>query len=147
MDQTGDKIRNEGHEFGTVTGRPRRCGWLDLVVVKYAAALNSLDHLAITRLDILDSFDELKICVGYTIDGKAVKGFPADLKKLAQCQPVYETMPGWKEDISGIREYDQLPAAARAYVERIAAVTGVPLGIVSVGPNRDQTIALDEMYK
>ena len=147
LDQTGDKIRNEGHEFGTVTGRPRRCGWLDLVVVKYAAALNSLDHLAITRLDILDSFDELKICVGYTIDGKPVKGFPADLKKLAQCQPVYETMPGWKEDISGIREYNQLPAAARAYVERIAAVTGVPLGIVSVGPNRDQTIALDEMYK
>lgn len=147
LDQTGDKIRNEGHEFGTVTGRPRRCGWLDLVVVKYAAVLNSLDNLAITRLDILDSFDELKICVGYTIDGKPVKGFPADLKKLAQCQPVYETMPGWKEDISGIREYNQLPAAARAYVERIAAVTGVPLGIVSVGPNRDQTIALDKMYK
>lgn len=147
VDATGDAIRQAGHEFGTVTGRPRRCGWLDLMVVKYAAALNSLDYLAITRLDILDTFDELKICVGYEIDGQAVKGFPADLKKLAQCKPVYEILPGWKEDISGIREYDKLPAAARKYVERIAEVTGVPLGIVSVGPNRDQTIALHEMYK
>lgn len=147
VDATGDAIRQAGHEFGTVTGRPRRCGWLDLVVVSYAAALNSLDYLAITRLDILDTFDELKICVGYEIDGQAVKGFPADLKKLGQCKPVYETLPGWKEDISGIREYDKLPAAARKYVERIAEVTGVPLGIVSVGPNRDQTIALHEMYK
>lgn len=147
VDATGDAIRQAGHEFGTVTGRPRRCGWLDLVVVSYAAALNSLDYLAITRLDILDTFDELKICVGYEIDGQAVKGFPADLKKLGQCKPVYETLPGWKEDISSIREYDKLPAAARKYVERIAEVTGVPLGIVSVGPNRDQTIALHEMYK
>lgn len=147
VDATGDAIRQAGHEFGTVTGRPRRCGWLDLVVVSYGAALNSLDYLAITRLDILDTFDELKICVGYEIDGQAVKGFPADLKKLGQCKPVYETLPGWKEDISGIREYDKLPAAARKYVERIAEVTGVPLGIVSVGPNRDQTIALHEMYK
>lgn len=147
VDATGDAIRQAGHEFGTVTGRPRRCGWLDLVVVSYAAALNSLDYLAITRLDILDTFDELKICVGYEIDGQAVKGFPADLKKLGQCKPVYETLPGWKEDISSIREYDKLPAAARKYVERIAEVTGVPLGIVSVGPNRDQTIVLHEMYK
>lgn len=147
LDEMGDKIRNEGHEFGTVTGRPRRCGWLDLVVVKYAAGLNSLDYLAITRLDILDSFEELKICVGYTLDGQAVKGFPADLNKLAACQPVYETLPGWKTDISGIRKYEDLPEAARKYVERIAEVTGIPLGIVSVGPNRDQTIALHEMYK
>ena len=147
LDEVGDKLRNEGHEFGTVTGRPRRTGWLDLMVVKYAAGLNSLDYLAITRLDILDKFEELKICVGYTLNGKEVKGFPASLKTLAECQPVYETLPGWQTDISGIRKYDELPEAARRYVERIAEVTGVPLGIVSVGPNRNQTIVLEEVFK
>ena len=147
LDEVGDKLRNEGHEFGTVTGRPRRTGWLDLMVVKYAAGLNSLDYLAITRLDILDKFEELKLCVGYTLNGKEVKGFPASLKTLAECQPVYETLPGWQTDISGIRKYDELPEAARRYVERIAEVTGVPLGIVSVGPNRNQTIVLEEVFK
>ncbi|MBS6333545.1 MAG: adenylosuccinate synthetase [Veillonella sp.] len=135
-----------GHEFGTVTGRPRRCGWLDLMVVKYAAGLNSLDYLAITRLDILDTFKELKICVGYKLNGKDVEGFPANLKDLEACEAVYETLPGWETDISGIREYDKLPENARKYVERIAEVTGVPLGIVSVGPNRSQTIDLVNVF-
>ena len=147
LNEVGDNLRNLGHEFGTVTGRPRRCGWLDLVVVSYAANLNSLDYLAITRLDILDSFEELKICVGYELNGKRVEGFPASLKDLEACVPVYEILPGWKTDISGIRTYEELPEAARKYVERIAEVTGVPLGIVSVGPNRAQTINLVEAFK
>lgn len=146
LNEIGDRLREAGHEFGTVTGRPRRTGWLDLAVVTYAAGLNSLDYLAITRLDILDGFDEIKICVGYQLDGKEVKGFPADLKQLDRCQPIYETMPGWKTDISGIRNYDELPENARKYVERIAEVTGVKLGIVSVGPNRNQTIVLEEVF-
>ena len=146
LDETGENLRKLGHEFGTVTGRPRRCGWLDLMVVKYAAGLNSLDYLAITRLDILDTFKELKICVGYKLNGKDVEGFPANLKDLEACEAVYETLPGWETDISGIREYDKLPENARKYVERIAEVTGVPLGIVSVGPNRSQTIDLVNVF-
>lgn len=146
LNEIGENLRNLGHEFGTVTGRPRRTGWLDLMVVKYAAGLNSLDYLAITRLDILDSFKELKICVGYKLNGKDVEGFPANLKDLEACEPVYETLPGWETDISGIREYDKLPENARKYVERIAEVTGVPLGIVSVGPNRNQTIDLVKIF-
>lgn len=146
LNEIGDTLRKTGHEFGTVTGRPRRTGWLDLVVVSYAAGVNSLDYLAITRLDILDNMDEVKICVAYELNGKRVDGFPASLKDLAECKPVYETMPGWKTDISGIRNYAELPEAARNYVERIAKVTGVKLGIVSVGPNRKQTIVLEEVF-
>lgn len=147
LDETGELLRQTGHEFGTVTGRPRRTGWLDLKVVSYAAGLNSLDYLAITRLDILDKLPEIKICVGYTHNGEEVKGFPADLHFLEECKPVYETLPGWQTDISGIREYAKLPENARCYVERIAEVTGVPLGIVSVGPNREQTIVLEEGFQ
>ena len=146
LDETGDNLRELGHEFGTVTGRPRRCGWLDLMVVKYAAGLNSLDYLAITRLDILNTIKELKICVGYKLNGKDVEGFPANLKDLEACEAVYETLPGWETDISGIRKYEDLPENARKYVERIAEVTGVPLGIVSVGPNRNQTIDLVNVF-
>lgn len=146
LDETGDFLREAGHEFGTVTGRPRRCGWLDLAVVSYAADLNSLDYLAITRLDILDKLPEIKICVGYTLNGEPEKGFPADLQVLEQCKPVYETLPGWQTDISGIRHYEDLPEAARRYVERISEVTGVRLGIVSVGPNRKQTIVLQDVF-
>lgn len=146
LDETGDFLREAGHEFGTVTGRPRRCGWLDLAVVSYAADLNSLDYLAITRLDILNKLPEIKICVGYTLNGEPVKGFPADLQVLEQCKPVYETLPGWQTDISGIRHYEDLPEAARRYVERISEVTGVRLGIVSVGPNRKQTIVLQDVF-
>lgn len=146
LNEIGDTLRNVGHEFGTVTGRPRRTGWLDLAVVSYAAGLNSLDYLAITRLDILDTLPELKICVGYELNGKKVEGFPASLADLEACTPIYETLPGWQTDISGVRKYEDLPAAARAYVERIAEVTGVPLGIVSVGPNRSQTIVLHDIF-
>lgn len=147
LNEVGEYLRQTGHEYGTVTGRSRRTGWLDLAVVSYAASLNSLDYLAITRLDILDGLKELKICVGYTHNGEVVKGFPASLKKLGEVEPIYETFPGWETPISHIRNYEELPEGARRYVKRIAEVVGVPLGVVSVGPNRDQTIVLAEFFK
>lgn len=142
LNEIGDKLREAGHEFGTVTGRPRRTGWLDACVVKYAGQLSGIDYMAVTRLDILDSFDEIKMCVGYKLDGKILNEIPASLKILAKVEPVYETFEGWKTDISKIRNYDELPANAKKYLERMAEVTKIDLGIVSVGPNRNQTIVL-----
>lgn len=138
----GDKLREAGHEFGTVTGRPRRTGWLDAPVVRYAGELSGLDYMAITRLDILDGFDEIKMCVDYKYKGEILKEIPASLKVLAEVEPVYETFEGWKTSISHIRSYEELPANAKKYLERMAEVTGVPVGIVSVGPNRDETIII-----
>ena len=140
LNATGDQLREAGHEYGTVTGRPRRTGWLDACVVRYAGMLSGIDYMAITRLDIFDGFDEIKMCTGYKYKGKIINEIPASLKVLAEVEPVYETFPGWKQDISGIREYAQLPEKTRQYLERMAEVTGIGLGIVSVGPNRDQTI-------
>lgn len=142
LNATGEKIRDCGHEFGTVTGRPRRCGWLDACVVRYAGYLSGIDYMAITRLDILDTFDEIKMCVGYNYQGQPLNEMPASLKVLGAVEPVYETFAGWKVDTSGVRSYEELPANARKYVERMAKVTGIKLGIISVGPGRDQTIIL-----
>jgi len=146
-DATGDMIRERGREYGTTTGRPRRCGWLDASVVRYAGMVSGLDYLAVTRLDILDGLEKLKICVGYKYKGEIIPGFPASLKVLADVEPVYEELPGWKESTSGIRSYDKLPVNARRYVERLSEVTGVALGIVSVGPERDQTITLVDFFQ
>ena len=140
LNEVGEHLREAGHEYGTVTGRPRRTGWLDACVVRYAGLLSGIDYMAITRLDILDGFDEIKMCTGYKYKGEIINEIPASLKVLAQVEPVYETFEGWKQDISGIREYDKLPAKTKTYLERMAEVTGIGLGIVSVGPNRDQTI-------
>ena len=145
-DGPGTYLRNTGHEFGTVTGRPRRCGWLDAFMVKYAARLNSMDALAITRLDILDGLDEIKMCTGWTIDGQPIQHIPADLSILAKAKPVYETFKGWKKDISGVRKYEDLPKEAQVYLARLSEVVGVEIGIVSVGPNRDQTFSLKEFF-
>ena len=142
----GDTIREAGHEFGTVTGRPRRCGWLDACIVKYAGQVSGLDALAITRLDILDGLDSIKLCVGYLYNGEIIKEYPASLKVLSKVEPVYEEFAGWKTDTTKVRRYEDLPAAARAYLERLSEVTGVRLGIVSVGPNREQTIIMEEMF-
>lgn len=144
-DGPGNQIRETGHEYGTVTGRPRRCGWLDAFMLKYSARLNSLDYLAITRLDILDQMPVIKMCVGYELNGEPIKNIPASLNILANVTPIYEEFEGWMTDISGIREYDKLPANAKKYVERLSEAAGVPLGIVSVGPNREQTIVLKEL--
>jgi len=145
-DKTGDLIRERGHEYGTTTGRPRRCGWLDATVIRYAGMVSGLDYLAITRLDILDGLETLKICVGYKYKGEMIPGFPASLKVLAQVEPVFEELPGWTESTSGIRNYDALPLNARRYVERISEVSGVAIGVVSVGPQRDQTINLVDFF-
>jgi len=146
LNEIGDKLRNAGHEFGTVTGRPRRTGWLDACVVKYAGQLSGTDYMAITRLDILDSFDEIKMCTAYKLNGKIINEIPASLKVLAKVEPVYETFAGWKTDISKIRRYEDLPANAKKYLDRMAEFTQIKIGIVSVGANREQTIVLENIF-
>lgn len=147
LDETGDFIREAGREYGTTTGRPRRCGWFDALVVRHARRVSGLSGMALTRLDILTGMPELKVCVAYTLNGETVREFPTSLKALAQCQPVYETLPGWTEDISGVRNFDELPENAKAYIRKIEEVTNVPLAILSVGPGREQTIPVVELYE
>lgn len=144
-DGPGHQIRETGHEYGTVTGRPRRCGWLDAFMLRYSARLNSIDYLAITRLDILDQMPKIKMCVGYKIGDEVINRIPASLKVMAQVEPIYEEFDGWMTDISNVRYYDDLPENAKKYLERLSQVAGVELGIVSVGPNREQTIVLHEL--
>ena len=146
LNENGVKLREIAHEYGATTGRPRRTGWLDMCVVKYAAQINGLDCIALTRTDILDTFPEIKICTGYKYNGKLLNEFPASLKVLGEVEPVYETLPGWNTSISGIREYDKLPPNCRRYVERIGELAKTRIGIVSVGPDRDQTIVLEPMF-
>lgn len=136
----GDELRRLGGEYGATTGRPRRCGWFDAVVVRYAAQVNGLTGLAITKLDVLDTFDEVQICTAYHVDGVGHDTFPYDLTLLDRATPVYETMPGWNTPTSGARSYGDLPKQARAYLERIRELTGVDIDFVSVGTKRDQII-------
>ncbi len=136
----GEKIRRTGREYGTVTGRPRRCGWFDAVAVRYSAAFNGADELALMLLDVLSELDEIKICTAYELDGERITRFPGDAFQLARCRPIYESLPGWKQDISGIRWLSELPGAARRYVDRLAELLELPVSIVSVGPDRSQTI-------
>ena len=145
-DETGNKIREIAHEYGATTGRPRRCGWLDACVVKYASQINGLDCIALTRLDILDTFSEIKLCVAYRLDGKPLDEFPASLDVLSRVEPVYETFPGWLTPISDIRSYADLPANCRRYIERLSEVIGARIGIVSVGPERERTILCEKMF-
>jgi adenylosuccinate synthase len=138
---TGAYIREKGSEFGATTGRPRRCGWLDTVMLRRAIELNGITELALTKIDVLSGCDEIKICVGYEIDGKKCEQFPARLEVLQQCRPVYETVPGWKEDISAASCIGDMPAAVRDYISRIESLChDTPVRIVSVGPGRAQTI-------
>jgi adenylosuccinate synthase len=146
LDETGDYIQKRGAEFGATTGRRRRCGWLDLVVVNDSVRLNGLTSLGITKLDVLTGLDTLKICVAYELDGKKVSARPASLKETARCVPVYEELPGWQEEISSARKMDELPTAAGNYLRRIEQVTGEPLSIVSVGAGREQTIVLRDPF-
>lgn len=146
FDDVGDAIQQKGVEFGATTGRKRRCGWLDTVILENAARLNSLSGLAITKLDVLGGLDEVKICTAYDYEGQRLEHFPTDLNVLAACKPIYESHPGWAEDISGIREFEALPENARKYLERIQELAETPIQIVSVGPGRDETIVLDNPY-
>jgi adenylosuccinate synthase len=139
-DEIGQHIRDVGHEYGTVTGRPRRCGWFDAVAAGYGARLSGVDCLAVMLLDVLGALEELKVCEAYEIDGERTTDFPSHVEELAKVKPVYRTLPGWKRDITGVRKLADLPPAARAYVETIAALLAAPVEIVSVGPDREQTI-------
>lgn len=143
---TGDKIRTLGHEYGTTTGRPRRCGWFDAVVVKYSARINGMTAISLMLLDVLDSFDTIKLCVAYASKGEVMENFPARLDILEACEPVYREFKGWKTDISGCTTYEELPQETKNYIQAIEETTGVPVQLISVGPRRDQTIIRKEIF-
>lgn len=146
-DATGEQLRAAGHEFGATTGRPRRCGWFDALVVRYAVRVNGLTGVALTKLDVLTGFETIRICTGYEYQGHTVEEIPANLEVFAQCRPVYEEMPGWSEDITAASSMDQLPENARNYVARLEQLIGCPIVLVSVGPRRDQTIQLKNPFR
>jgi adenylosuccinate synthase len=139
----GDRMRQLGNEFGATTGRPRRCGWFDAVVVRYAARINGLTDLAVTKLDVLDSFDRVAICTGYEFEGEVHTEFPADVAALEGITPRYEWLDGWTSSTSDARRLEDLPRAARRYLDRLEALVGTPVTFVSVGTRRDQIIGLE----
>jgi adenylosuccinate synthase len=139
-DETGDLIREQAHEYGTTTGRPRRCGWFDAVAARFSTRINGFTGAVITRLDILDNFPCLKICVGYKLDGQTIDYFPSSVADLEKCQPIYEELPGWQAPTTDIREYEQLPVKARQYVTRLEELISCPVNLICVGPEREQTI-------
>ena len=146
FDDIGDTIQEKGAEFGATTGRRRRCGWLDTVILNNAVRLNGLTGLAVTKLDVLDGLEALNICTGYELQGKTLDYFPGDLQMLGKCKPIYETLPGWSEDISGIRNYNDLPENTKKYLKRIEEIVETPVQIISIGPARDETIILKNPY-
>jgi adenylosuccinate synthase len=143
-EEMANLIRQRGNEYGSVTKRPRRCGWFDAVATRYAAELNGFDSVALTKLDVLDALEEIKVCVGYEIDGKRIDTFPAVSYDLAKIKPVYETLEGWQSETLGVTKIENLPEKARKYVEFLSASIGVEIGLISTGPERDQTIILQD---
>ncbi len=139
-DGTGQKLRDEGHEYGTTTGRPRRTGWLDLVALRFAARINGMDGLIITKLDVLDHFDEIKVCVAYEYEGKEIRDFPAQLKILENCKPVYKTLKGWDKSTQGLKDINQLPDEAWEFIKTVEEETGTPVVMLSTGPERNEYI-------
>jgi adenylosuccinate synthase len=142
--EIGNRLRETGKEFGAVTGRPRRCGWYDAVAVRYAVRVNGLDALALTKLDVLDGMEELRICTAYTCAGATLTEFPGEIAQLSACEPLYESLPGWSEPTQGARRYADLPAAAQRYIARLEELTGVPAAVVSTGSAREDTIIRDD---
>jgi adenylosuccinate synthase len=140
LDETGNLIRERGREYGTTTGRPRRCGWLDGVALHYATLVNGLTSISLMHLDVLSGFEEVKICTQYSFEGRAIDDFPSDQERLVRCEPIYKTVPGWKEDVSDAKTFDELPENVKKFVETVEKVAGVPVTILSVGRRRDQTI-------
>ena len=138
--EIGEWIREKGHEYGVTTGRSRRCGWLDLVILKTTVRVSGLTSLCVTKIDTLAGLEKLKICVGYKFNGKVIDYFPASLNDLAKCEPIYEEFEGWGEEVAEARSYDELPINAKKYLKRIEELTGTKISIVGVGPRRDQTI-------
>lgn len=145
--ETGDKIRVAGNEFGTTTGRPRRCGWFDAVMVKYSARINGMTSIALMLLDVLTGFEKIKICTGYKLGDKVIQNFPASLKDLSKCEPIYEEIEGWSEDISEAKSFEELPENAKKYIEKIEELIEIPVKIVSIGPKRSETIVRDKIYR
>jgi len=139
-DETGDLIREQAHEYGATTGRPRRCGWFDAVAARFTSRINGFTGAAITRLDILDIFPRLKICVGYKLDEQTINYFPASIAALERCQPIYEELPGWQTPTTHISQYDKLPPMAKQYIARLEELIGCPANLICVGPRREQTI-------
>ncbi len=146
FDEDGAQLRARGQEFGATTGRPRRCGWFDAAAVRYAHRLNDFTGLAITKLDVLSGFDEIKVCVAYDLDGQRLEVADADAVSLQRSIPIYESWPGWKQDLTEVRRLEDLPAAARAYLDRLTELCGVPIDVVSVGPDRAQTLVLHQPF-
>lgn len=144
--EIGERIRVAGNEFGTTTGRPRRCGWIDTVMINHSKRVNGMTSMALMLLDVLSGLDELKICTGYSYRGEILKAFPASLKVLAECEPVYETLKGWSEDLTQCDSYDALPEAAKQYIQRLEELVGIPVKIVSIGPKRSQTIVRAPLF-
>jgi adenylosuccinate synthase len=147
VNETGEMLRARGKEYGATTGRPRRCGWADMLAIRHAVRVNGMTSMAITKLDVLDTLDEIKICVGYKYDGKLYEEMPCELSILEKCVPQYITMPGWKQSTAGIKKYDSLPRKARTYVEKLCRLCGVKASIISTGPRRDETIMLAQPFK
>lgn len=147
LDETGEKLRQIGAEFGATTGRPRRCGWFDAMVIRYAVRINGLTGIALTKLDVLSDFDVIKVCTGYRFEGQDLETLPAKLETFETCEPVYEELPGWKTDITGVRSFEQLPVNAQRYVRRLEELAGCPIVLVSVGPRRDQTMQLRNPFE
>ena len=145
-DKTGNYMQERGAEFGATTGRRRRCGWLDLTVLRESARLNGLTSLSVTKLDVLTGLDTLRIAVAYELDGERIESKPASLKKFARCKPVYIDLPGWREDLSPVRTWDRLPGAAQNYLKTIEEITRVPFSIISVGPGREESIILGDPF-
>ncbi len=142
LDDTGRQLRETGHEFGATTGRPRRCGWFDAVVARYSVMLNGIDLWAVTKLDVLDPLETIRICTGYECEGRIVDTVPANIRQLEKCRPVYEDFPGWKTSTKDVTRFEDLPPRAQQYIRRIEGLTGVPVGILSVGPRRASTLRL-----
>lgn len=146
FDEVGDRIREVGHEYGTTTGRPRRVGWFDSVVMRHSRRVSGITNLSLNSIDVLSGLDKVKICVAYDLDGERIDHYPASLEQLKRCKPIYEELPGWSEDITGVRHLDELPENARNYVRRVGELVGVRISTFSVGPDRDQTNILESVW-
>jgi adenylosuccinate synthase len=145
FDASGDYLRDNGHEFGTTTGRPRRCGWYDAVIARYAARVNGVTDFVLTKLDVLDGLDEIPVCVAYDVDGVRHDEMPVNQTDFHHAKPIYEMLPGWKEDISGARSFDDLPANAQAYVKYVEEISGARMSVIGVGPARDETVIINSL--
>ena len=146
LDTDGERLGKVGHEFGATTGRARRCGWFDAVVARYGVHLNGVDALVLTKVDVLDGFDTIRVCSGYKYKGKVFSDMPADPEVIANCDPVYVEFDGWSESTLGIQDYDKLPQNAKNYIDRLSELVETPFMMISTGPDREQTILRESLF-